>query len=103
MARSIGFIVLPIVLYLWFFWLHFAVLTHSGPGDSFMSPQFQETLRDNEMLLNSLGSFFGEALRKSYLKILPYSRDTILRHTHDQTQRYESLLTFSPRALSSQI
>ncbi|KAI0343077.1 glycosyltransferase family 39 protein [Trametopsis cervina] len=54
LARSVGLIVLPIVLYLWFFWVHFAVLTHSGPGDSFMSPQFQETLRDNEMLLNSL-------------------------------------------------
>ncbi|KAI0084456.1 glycosyltransferase family 39 protein [Irpex rosettiformis] len=54
MARSIGLILVPIVLYLWFFWIHFAVLTHSGPGDSFMSPQFQETIRDNEMLLNSL-------------------------------------------------
>ncbi|KAI0705180.1 glycosyltransferase family 39 protein [Cytidiella melzeri] len=54
MARSIGFIFLPIVVYLWFFWVHFAVLARSGPGDTFMSPQFQETLRDNEMLLNSL-------------------------------------------------
>lgn len=58
-ARTIGLIVLPILLYLWFFWVHFAILTHSGPGDSFMSPAFQETLRDNEMLLHSHGNVLG--------------------------------------------
>ncbi|KIL69243.1 glycosyltransferase family 39 protein [Amanita muscaria Koide BX008] len=52
-ARAIGLIVIPFILYLFFFWVHFAVLTTSGPGDSFMSPAFQETLAGNEMLLNS--------------------------------------------------
>jgi len=54
-ARAIGLIVVPFVIYLSFFYVHFAVLTQSGPGDSFMSPAFQETLAGNEMLLNSKG------------------------------------------------
>ncbi|KAH9847565.1 glycosyltransferase family 39 protein [Lenzites betulinus] len=52
-ARAIAFIVLPLFLYLSVFWVHLALLTNSGPGDTFMSPAFQETLRGNELLLNS--------------------------------------------------
>ncbi|KAK7012199.1 glycosyltransferase family 39 protein [Favolaschia claudopus] len=52
-ARAIGFILVPFIIYLSFFYVHFAVLIKSGPGDNFMSPAFQETLAGNEMLLNS--------------------------------------------------
>ncbi|KAJ7066632.1 glycosyltransferase family 39 protein [Mycena amicta] len=52
-ARAIGLILVPFVIYLSFFYVHFAVLVKSGPGDTFMSPAFQETLTGNEMLLNS--------------------------------------------------
>ncbi|KAH8833013.1 glycosyltransferase family 39 protein [Flagelloscypha sp. PMI_526] len=52
-ARAIGLILWPFVLYLTFFYIHFAVLTHTGTGDTFMSPQFQETLIGNELLMNS--------------------------------------------------
>ena len=55
MARAIGLIVVPFVVYLSFFWVHFKVLKNTGPGDSFMSPAFQETLVGNELLLNSQG------------------------------------------------
>jgi dolichyl-phosphate-mannose-protein mannosyltransferase len=55
MARTVGLIVVPFVIYLSFFYVHFAILVQSGPGDSFMSPAFQETLAGNEMLLNSQG------------------------------------------------
>lgn len=51
--RAIGLIVIPFILYLSFFWVHFKILKYSGPGDTFMSPQFQETLSGNELLLNS--------------------------------------------------
>ena len=54
-ARAAALIVLPIIIYLLTFWVHLKVLTNSGPGDTFMSPAFQETLRNNEMLLNSQG------------------------------------------------
>lgn len=43
------------MLYLSFFWAHFKILKFSGPGDSFMSPAFQETLQGNELLLNAQG------------------------------------------------
>ena len=56
MARAVSLIALPITLYLFFFYIHLSVLTYSGPGDSFMSPAFQETLRDNELLMNSQGT-----------------------------------------------
>lgn len=54
-ARAIGLILIPFVVYLSFFYVHFAILTKSGPGDTFMSPQFQETLAGNELLMNSQG------------------------------------------------
>jgi dolichyl-phosphate-mannose-protein mannosyltransferase len=57
MARAVGLIAVPLVIYLSFFYAHFTILTHSGPGDTFMSPAFQETLLDNELLLNSQGTF----------------------------------------------
>jgi dolichyl-phosphate-mannose-protein mannosyltransferase len=56
-ARAFGLIVIPIIVYLSFFWVHFALLTHSGAGDSFMSPRFQESLIGNEMLMHSIGNF----------------------------------------------
>ncbi|ESK96494.1 glycosyltransferase family 39 protein [Moniliophthora roreri MCA 2997] len=54
MARAVGFILIPFIIYLSFFYVHFALLPMSGPGDTFMSPAFQETLAGNEMLMNSL-------------------------------------------------
>lgn len=50
MARVVGLIVVPAFVYLFWFWVHFAILIKSGPGDSFMSSQFQETLQGNPML-----------------------------------------------------
>ena len=62
-ARAMALIVLPIILYLAVFWVHLTVLTNSGPGDSFMSPHFQETLRNNEMLMNSQGLINPPSIR----------------------------------------
>lgn len=53
LARAWGLIVFPFMVYLFIFWIHFKILIYSGPGDTFMSPAFQETLRGNELLLNS--------------------------------------------------
>ena len=57
MARALGLIVVPAVMYLSFFYIHFWALPKSGSGDAFMSPAFQETLKGNEMLLNSHGKW----------------------------------------------
>ena len=48
-ARVIGLIVVPFLVYLFWFQVHFAILNRSGPGDDFMTPEFQETLGDNVM------------------------------------------------------
>ena len=72
-ARLFGLIVVPFLFYLFWFQVHFAILTRSGPGDDFMSPQFQETLSDNIMTSNSIGIDYHDhiALRhketKTYL------------------------------------
>lgn len=47
--RLNGLIFAPFLVYLFWFWIHFAILTKSGPGDAFMSPQFQETLSDSPL------------------------------------------------------
>ncbi|KAF7562219.1 hypothetical protein G7046_g1914 [Stylonectria norvegica] len=53
-ARAFGLIIMPFLFYLFWFQVHFAVLYRSGPGDDFMTPEFQETLSDNVMLANSI-------------------------------------------------
>lgn len=65
MARAIGLIVIPFIVYLSFFYIHFAILVQSGSGDLYMSPAFQETLVGNEMLLNSAGKRVFFPLRVS--------------------------------------
>ncbi|KAI8379726.1 glycosyltransferase family 39 protein [Radiomyces spectabilis] len=53
-ARAVGLIFIPIVIYLFWFHVHFAVLTESGPGDTFMSAAFQETLQNSAIKMKSL-------------------------------------------------
>ncbi|KAJ3222116.1 hypothetical protein HK099_002695 [Clydaea vesicula] len=52
-ARALCLIVLPFVLYLSFFYIHFSVLIYSGPGDAFMSTTFQQGLLGNEIATKS--------------------------------------------------
>lgn len=40
---------------MFWFWVHFAILTKSGTGDSFMSSEFQQTLHGNPMLSEARG------------------------------------------------
>jgi dolichyl-phosphate-mannose-protein mannosyltransferase len=54
MARAFALIIVPFFFYLFWFQVHFALLYRSGPGDDFMSPEFQETLSDNVMLANAV-------------------------------------------------
>ncbi|KAI0516692.1 glycosyltransferase family 39 protein [Xylaria bambusicola] len=53
-ARAVGLIILPFMFYLFWFQVHFAILTRSGPGDDFMTPEFQETLSDNVLTANAI-------------------------------------------------
>ncbi|CAJ0630139.1 12440_t:CDS:2 [Entrophospora sp. SA101] len=55
-ARAAGLIIVPISVYLFWFYVHFAILNTSGTGDNFMSPAFQETLHGNLMSTQSFGT-----------------------------------------------
>lgn len=53
-ARAFALIIVPFGFYLFWFQVHFAILYRSGPGDDFMSPEFQETLSENIMSTNAV-------------------------------------------------
>ncbi|KAG6909028.1 hypothetical protein DXG01_002302 [Tephrocybe rancida] len=92
MARAVGLILVPFVIYLSFFYIHFAILTHSGPGDTFMSPAFQETLLGNEMLLNSHEIRFYDTVT------MRHKESKVFLHSH--IERYP--LTYEDGRVSSQ-
>ncbi|CEO58618.1 Dolichyl-phosphate-mannose--protein mannosyltransferase 4 [Penicillium brasilianum] len=61
-ARLVALIIIPFFFYLFWFQVHFAVLNRSGPGDEFMSPEFQETLSDNAMTAQSVGVQYYDSI-----------------------------------------
>ena len=54
-ARVVCLIIVPILVFMASFKIHFMVLNHSGPGDSQMSSLFQAHLVGNEFYKNPLG------------------------------------------------
>ncbi len=47
LVEGLLFIIIPLLVYLSVFWVHFSLLTKTGQGDAFMSPKFQSTLIGN--------------------------------------------------------
>lgn len=76
-ARAFGLIIMPFLFYLFWFQVHFAILTRSGPGDDFMSPEFQETLSDNVMLANSVTIDYYDSISIRHKETKAYL------HSHD--------------------
>ena len=54
-ARAFALIIVPIFVYLFWFYVHFAILNESGPGDNFMSARFQDTLKNSPLKMAALG------------------------------------------------
>ncbi|ETN36343.1 uncharacterized protein HMPREF1541_08620 [Cyphellophora europaea CBS 101466] len=80
-VRVIGLIVIPMMVYMFSFYLHFTILNTSGPGDAQMSSLFQANLKGTEVgrdapLEIALGS-------KITLKNMGYGGG--LLHSHVQT------------------
>ena len=50
-------IVIPILVFVASFKIHFIILNESGPGDAQMSSLFQATLQGNDFGNNPLGKF----------------------------------------------
>ena len=61
-ARAVGLVIVPFLLYLFWFQVHFSILNRSGPGDDFMTPEFQATLSDNIMNQQSVTIAYGDLL-----------------------------------------
>ncbi|WPH00942.1 glycosyltransferase family 39 protein [Acrodontium crateriforme] len=79
--RVIGLIVIPLVVYMFSFWLHFLILENSGPGDAQMSSLFQANLKGTEVGKDSpLEIAFGS---RATLKNMGYGGG--LLHSHVQT------------------
>ncbi|KAF9512686.1 glycosyltransferase family 39 protein [Hydnum rufescens UP504] len=91
-ARALGLILLPFIVYLSFFWIHFKILKYSGTGDSFMSPAFQETLHGNELLLNSQEIRYYDTLT------IKHRESKVFLHSH--LERYP--LRYDDGRISSQ-
>jgi dolichyl-phosphate-mannose-protein mannosyltransferase len=84
-ARVVGLIIVPFLLYLFWFQVHFSILTRSGPGDDFMTPEFQETLSDNMMTLQSVGINYYDSIT------LRHKETKVYLHSHPDRYplRYE--------------
>ena len=64
-ARFFTLAILPVVLYLSFYYLHFQLLPNSGPGDGHMSIEFQKTLLGNKMHSDVRPAYYGQTFRIS--------------------------------------
>ena len=84
-SRLWALIILPFTIYLFWFYLHFAILTKSGPGDAFMSAEFQETLLESPLAQHSKDVQY-------YDEITIKHKDTgafLHSHLHNYPLRYE--------------
>ncbi|KAF9532737.1 glycosyltransferase family 39 protein [Crepidotus variabilis] len=79
-ARVFCLIIVPFMVYMAAFKLHFLVLNHSGPGDAQMSSLFQANLVGNDFAKNPLEIAIGS---KVTLKNVGYGGG--LLHSHVQT------------------
>jgi len=91
-ARLIGLVIVPFLMYLFWFQVHFAILSRSGPGDDFMSPEFQETLSDNIMTQQAVGIEYFDSIAMRHKETKVY--------LHSHTDRYP--LRYDDGRISSQ-
>lgn len=94
-ARVVGLIVIPLLVYLLSFALHFAILTRSGPGDAQMSSLFQANLEGSEIGRNSpLEVAWGS---KVTIKNMGYGGG--LLHSHVQSMSHSHRVVKRPLTL----
>lgn len=84
-ARVFGLIMVPFFFYLFWFQVHFAILSRSGPGDEFMTPDFQETLSDNLMAQSALNINYHDSITMRHKETKVYLHS----HTENYPLRYD--------------
>lgn len=83
--RLNGLILIPFLIYLFWFHVHFNVLNTSGTGDVFMSAQFQDTLKESEITMASMQVNYYDIIT-----IKHYDTDAYLHsHLANYPTRYE--------------
>ncbi|KAJ7194210.1 glycosyltransferase family 39 protein [Mycena pura] len=78
-ARVVCLIVIPILVFVASFKIHFIILNESGPGDAQMSSLFQATLQGNDFGNNPLDVAFGSRFT---LKAMGYGGGLLHSHAH---------------------
>lgn len=63
LCRALALIALPVLIYVATFYVHFTVLTKTGPGDEYMSAEFQAMLEGNELHGKSRLVYYGHTMR----------------------------------------
>ncbi|QGA20015.1 hypothetical protein EYB26_007715 [Talaromyces marneffei] len=76
-ARAFGLLIVPFFLYLFWFQVHFAILNRSGPGDDFMTPEFQATLSDNPLTANAVDLEYYDSI------VIRHKDTKVYLHSHD--------------------
>ncbi|CDH58914.1 glycosyltransferase family 39 protein [Lichtheimia corymbifera JMRC:FSU:9682] len=76
-ARALCLIALPTAVYLFWFYVHFAILNQSGPGDTFMSSLFQETLKNSAIKMKSLDIHYYDVIN------LHHPGTEVYLHSHE--------------------
>ena len=85
-ARLFTLIIIPFCIYLYWFHLHFLILTKSGPGDAFMTSDFQETLEESALVKTSKTVNYHDVLT------IKHKDTNTFLHSHDLVYplRYEN-------------
>ncbi|CAH7674855.1 family 39 glycosyltransferase [Phakopsora pachyrhizi] len=78
LARVSALIVLPLAIYVFWFWIHFKVLIYSGTGDEFMSSAFQETLIGSPLTIAS------EEIRYNDTLVFQHRATKCFLHSHPE-------------------
>lgn len=95
LQKIVIFTIFPFLIYLSIFTVHFNFLKISGPGDPFMSPQFQKTLLENKVTEDAQPlSFWGKF---SELNVAMYKYNAGIKTSHPNSSKwYEWPLTKRP-------
>ncbi|KAI8985200.1 glycosyltransferase family 39 protein [Pilobolus umbonatus] len=84
-ARLVALVVVPAVIYLSVFSIHFTILNASGPGDAYMSSRFQSTLKENKIQSQTVDIKYHQSIRLQHTLTKAY----LYSHELKYPLRYE--------------
>ncbi|CAF1348809.1 unnamed protein product [Adineta steineri] len=84
--RLFCLIIIPFVIYLFWFYIHFEILKNSGPGDAFMTTEFRDTLQNSSLVKQGLAVHYYDKITLKHIDTNAFL------HSHPQRYpvRYEN-------------